>query len=114
MELISGSLRYYSVKKCVQTDCLLFNCNWYLRYSIPVSERKNLASFYGHDVESAETSLADKMVSITLSPTEINLSLQNVFPHLSSCDRLLKELCHTISLLFQKLKLLLASIEFQK
>ena len=66
MELISGNLQYYSVKKCVQTDCsLLFNCNWYLRYSIPVSERKNLASFYGHDVESAETSLADKMVSIT-------------------------------------------------
>ena len=107
MELISGNLRYYSVKKCVQTDCLLFNCNWYLRYSIPVSERKNLASFYGHDVESAETSLADKMVSITLPPTEINLSLAVATGYLN-------ELCHTISLLFQKLKLVLASIEFQK
>ena len=79
----------------------------YLRYSIPVGERKNLASFYGHDVESAETSLADKMVSITLPPTEINLSLAVATGYLN-------ELCHTISLLFQKLKLVLASIEFQK
>ena len=104
MELISGNLRYYSVKKCVQTDCLLFNCIWYLRYSVPVSERKNLASFYGHDVESAETSLADKMVSITY-PQLRSTSLCRMFSLiLAVATGYLKELCHTISLFFKKAK----------